>query len=494
MQLPNPLIPGFNPDPSIVRVGEDYYLATSTFEYLPGIPVYHSTDLVQWNLIGHVVTTEDQLASANVPTNGGAWAPTIRFHAGLFYVAVTDALGKGTLIFTAENPAGPWSGGLLTDISGIDPDLAWDDNGDCYATFSGLILEGEELGKHLGIQQAKLDLRTGKRLEAPRDLWAGTGLMFPEAPHIYKIGDWWYLMIAEGGTERGHSVSIARSKSISGPFEGGPNNPFLSARSTARPIQNTGHGDLVELPNGEWVMVLLGMRTRGMTRSFSSLGRETFATNVTWADGWPAAEPVHPNDFAGVPEFTDNFSDGALGLEWISVRQLPSSVSTLNADGLRVVGNGNSMSHLRPAFVGRRQRRLEGIVRANLEVSGTGGLSMRYDENAHYDIEISDGKLIARSVVSRLTHEVISETFDCVNGCAELYIELVPGGLGFSQDAQTSDFVRLGFISNGEKHQVAEFDGRYLSAEVTCSFTGRVIGIYCTEGSVLARSYSETAE
>lgn len=500
MQLPNPLIPGFNPDPSIVRVGEDYYLATSTFEYLPGIPVYHSKDLVNWNLIGHVVTRETQLASAEVPTNGGAWAPTIRFHDGQFYVAVTDALGRGTLIFTAENPAGPWSDGVVTDISGIDPDLAWDEYGDCYATFSGLILEGEELGKHLGIQQAKIDLKTGKRLEAARDLWSGTGLMFPEAPHIYKIGEWWYLMIAEGGTERGHGVSIARSKNIDGPFEGGPNNPFLSARSTTRPIQNTGHGDLVQLPNGDWVMVLLGMRTRGMTRSFSSLGRETFATNVTWQNSWPSAEPVHPSDIAGVPEFTDTFAAADLNLEWVSVRQLPASVSRLESDGLHIVGNGKGMSDIRPAFVGRRQRRLEGIVKATVAVDGTGGLSMRYDENAHYDIEIAGDKLIARSVVSRITHEVVAQGFDLAKaknaaGEVTLYLELAPGGFGFNLDAQTSDFVRLGYLdSSGAKHQVTEFDGRYLSAEVTCSFTGRVIGVYAVDGEVVVKGYSETAE
>lgn len=498
MQLPNPLIAGFNPDPSIVRVGDHYYLATSSFEYLPGLPIYHSTDLVHWDLIGHVVTTEQQLASADVPTNGGAWAPTIRFHEGLFYVAVTDALGKGTLIFSAENPAGPWSGGVLTNISGIDPDLAWDDNGDCYATFSGLILEGKDLGKHLGIQQAKIDLKTGQLLEEPRDLWSGTGLMFPEAPHIYKIGDWWYLMIAEGGTERGHGVSISRSKSITGPFEGGPNNPFLSARSTARPIQNTGHGDLVQLPNSEWVMVLLGMRTRGMTRSFSSLGRETFATNVTWFDGWPVAEPVNPNAIAGVPEFTDNFNSSELNPEWVSIRQLPSSVSKLEKDGLRIFGNGQSMSNLRPAFVGRRQRRLEGVVRATLVADGAGGLSVRYDENAHYDLELADGKLLARSVVSRITHEIVHESSSLANamspkGELTLYMELAPGGQGFNLDAQTSDFIRLGYLDiNGDKQQVAEFDGRYLSAEVTCSFTGRVIGVYALDSSVLVKRYSET--
>lgn len=123
VNLPNPLIPGFNPDPSVVRVGDDYYVCTSTFEYLPGLPIYHSNDMVNWKTIGHVVTTEHQLASANIPTNGGAWAPTIRHHDGVFYVVVTDAMGRGTLMFTATDPAGPWSDGIVTNISGIDPDL-----------------------------------------------------------------------------------------------------------------------------------------------------------------------------------------------------------------------------------------------------------------------------------------------------------------------------------------------------------------------------------
>jgi beta-xylosidase len=180
-----------------------------------------------------------------VPTGGGAWAPTIRHHEGTFYLVVTDALGRGTLIFTAEKPEGPWSDGIVTDIDGIDPDLAWTADGTCYMTFSGLILSGEEMGKHLGIQQVRIDLATGKKLEEPRNMWKGTGLMFPEAPHLYEIDGTWYLMIAEGGTERGHGISIARSASPEGPFEGAPNNPILSARSTSRPVQNTGHGDLV---------------------------------------------------------------------------------------------------------------------------------------------------------------------------------------------------------------------------------------------------------
>lgn len=503
MQLPNPLIPGFNPDPSIVRVGQDYYLATSTFEYLPGIPIYHSTNLLNWDLIGHVVTRPGQLQVDGVPTAGGAWAPTIRYHDGLFYLAVTDAMGRGTLVFTATNPAGPWSDGVLTEVPGIDPDLAWDIDGNCYITYSGLILKGEEFGTHKGIQQVKVDLATGKSLSPVKDLWSGSGLMFPEAPHLYQIGDYWYLMIAEGGTERGHGVSIARATSPEGPFESGPNNPFLSARSTERPIQNTGHGDLVQLPDGSWVMVLLGMRTRGMTRAFSSLGRETFATNVTWVDGWPVAEPVHASDLVGTPEFIDDFSGTGLtsdghGLEWVSVRRFPAQVSTAANGILTIQGEGRDMSHVSPTFVGRRQRRLTGIVVAAVRVFGAGGITIRYDETAHYDLEIQGDKLVARSVLSKLESQIVSDSFSVgsakhPDGSVHLFFEFVTPE-GTFEALQTSDYINLGWIDPaGKKHVVTQFDGRYLSAEVTCSFTGRVIGVYSENGHLEVLSYKEVA-
>jgi xylan 1,4-beta-xylosidase len=493
LKLPNPLIPGFNPDPSIVRVGEDYYLATSTFEYLPGVPIYHSKDLINWSLIGHVVTRVGQLQFAGVPTGGGAWAPTIRFHDGLFYVVITDAIGRGTLIFTAENPAGPWSDGVLTDIDGIDPDVAWDEEGTCYMTFSGLILHGAEMGKHLGIQQVRIDLKTGKKLEEPRDMWRGTGLMFPEAPHLYQIDGTWYLMIAEGGTERGHGVSIAKSDSPMGPFIGGPNNPFLSARSTSRPVQNTGHGDLVQTPSGEWVMVCLGMRTRGMTRAFSSLGRETFATNVTWVDGWPVAEPIELNDVLPAPEFVDNFDAAEVSGEWLTIRREGHEVYEKKASSLLIKGEGRGLDHEAPSFVGRRQRRLEGIVRANVKVQGVGGLTMRYDEAAHYDIEVSGNQIIARSVLSYTSQEfaVAAPAGDDVT----LFIKLDKPVGNDMPAMQTSDIVRLGFLNaDGSENIVASFDGRYLSAEVTCSFTGRVIGLYSIDGSLELNRYEEVAK
>ena len=174
----------------------------------------------------------------------------------------------------------------------IDPDLAWDEDGTAYVTFSGLHTSGEQVGQHLGIQQVRVDPAAGKALEAPRSLWSGTGLKFPEAPHLYHRGDSWYLVIAEGGTERGHGVSVARGPSPEGPFEGHPANPVLSARSTSRPIQNTGHADLVATPDGGTALVLLGVRPLGLPQSFSPLGRETFITPVSWAGGWPQTEPV----------------------------------------------------------------------------------------------------------------------------------------------------------------------------------------------------------
>ena len=176
MSLPNPALPGFYPDPSICRVGDDYYLACSTFEYLPGIPVFHSTDLASWALVGHVADRPGQL-DPRVPTLGGAWAPTIRFRDGVFHVVVTDAMGRGTLLFTAADPAGPWSDGLELEVPGIDPDLAWDADGTAYITYSGLLLDSRRApghpagadrpGDRRGARGAALAV-VGHRAEVPR--------------------------------------------------------------------------------------------------------------------------------------------------------------------------------------------------------------------------------------------------------------------------------------------------------------------------------------
>jgi beta-xylosidase len=158
-----------------------------------------------------------------VATGGGVWAPTIRYRDGVFYIIVTIAMSpRGCVVFTAADPAGPWSDGITIDgVGGIDPDLAWDDDGTAYVTFSGLSTSGEQLGQHLGIQQVRVDLAAGKALEAPRSLWSGAGLKFPEAPHLYQSGDFWYLVIAEGGTERGHGSASSGARLRSGPCGAG---------------------------------------------------------------------------------------------------------------------------------------------------------------------------------------------------------------------------------------------------------------------------------
>jgi xylan 1,4-beta-xylosidase len=488
---PNPLIPGFNPDPSIVRADDAYYLVTSTFEYLPGIPVYRSTDLVEWTQIGNVATRPEQLQIEEVPTGLGVWAPTIRFREGTFYVIVTIPFSpKGCVVYTATDPAGPWDDGTTIEgVNGIDPDLAWDDDGTAYVTFSGLLLSGPDLGKHLGVQQVKVDLAAGKALEEPRSLWSGTGLKFPEAPHVYRRGDWWYLLIAEGGTERGHGVSVARGRSPEGPFEGHPANPVLSARSTSRPIQNTGHGDLVETDDGT-ALVMLGARPLGGTVAFSPLGRETFITDVAWAGGWPRPEPVLLSPRPGVEVEDFDFADPS-SLDdpgWIAVRTLPSEVASLTATPgrLTIVADGSTLDDSHPRFVGRRQRHIRSTVSAVVDAAaGTGGLGFRYDEQHHVSLEARGNggstRVTALATVAGLRQ---SWSADLPGHEVELRIEMAPPATGFSAEALGGDRVRLVARANGEDVLLTVLDGRFWTAEVAASFTGRVIGLFATEGTM----------
>jgi xylan 1,4-beta-xylosidase len=492
----NPAVPGFHPDPSVVRVGGDYWLACSSFEYFPGIPLFHSTDAEHWEPAGHVVTRPGQLALEAVPTGGGAWAPTIRFHEGRFWVTVVDAMGRGPLLFTAEDPRGPWSDGLVLEgVDGIDHDIAWDAAGTCYVTYSGLILGGPEVGRHLGIQQVRMDTTTGRALEAPRSLWSGTGLKFPEAPHLHEIGGTWYLMIAEGGTERGHGVSIARGPSPEGPFEGAPRNPVYSHRSTNHPVQNAGHGDLVRTDDG-WRMVLLGTRPAGMTQAFAPMGRETFATRVDWVDGWPGVERFGLSPAAPYAETVTTF-DEPPGDEWLSVRDAARDW-VVTADGvLRITadpslppdGDGGvpvAMDAQRPRFLGRRQQHTASRLAAVIDPGdGIGGLAVRYDEWHHYDIEAGRGVVRARVRLDQLEHTWV---VPAPAGGLLLWIETVPPVAGgFDPGGMTCDNVRLGFGEGDSRTVVAEMDGRYLTSDTTASFTGRVYGPYAAAGTVAVR-------
>lgn len=282
MIFKNPIIPGYNPDPSICRVGDDFYLVNSTFEFFPGVPIYHSKNLINWELIGHCLTRREQLELEGCRNSGGIYAPTIRYHEGMFYMITTNVTHKGNFVVHTDDIGGEWSDPAWIDQGGIDPSLFWDEDGTCYYCSTGT-LDGVR-----GIVGFVIDPMTGEILSEKKILSEGCGGQCAEGPHIYKKDGYYYLMIAEGGTEYAHRETIQRSKCIWGPYEPCPHNPILSHKEYKKSeIQATGHADLVEDKNGNWWLVFLGIR-RFSHALLHNLGRETFLAPVTWDEnGWP---------------------------------------------------------------------------------------------------------------------------------------------------------------------------------------------------------------
>jgi beta-xylosidase len=489
----NPVIPGFFPDPSVAKVGDTYYLATSSFEYLPGIPIFESRDLVNWAQIGNVATGPEHFTfSPELLASQGVYAPTLRFHDGLFYLIVSitgfGAMDRLPAIFTATDPAGPWSSPVyVTGLKGIDPDIAWDSDGTCYVTVATVGV----------IRQARVNPATGAILEQPRVMWSGTPNMHaPEAPHLYQIGNWWYLLIAEGGTSRGHAVSIARAKTPYGPFTPLPQNPILTHRGLGLPIQNVGHGDLVEGPDGSWWMVLLGVRQMGEAKQWHPLGRETFLNPVTWLDEWPRTPLVSETievpwalEPALDPAYRTDFDEQALDASWISPGRFPADVSdlTVQPDSLTVTaGTGEPMAvdAGKRRFVARRQTSPSFYTRTNIDVSrGIGGITVWYDDLNHYDVLAGNGEVWVRGFVGGFEHFTEPVQIPSHSRQVILRIETYPPIEKVPH--MGSDTVVLGFENEaGEFTELSRLDGRYLSAEVAGGFTGRVVGLLAAQGTV----------
>ncbi|WP_394428991.1 glycoside hydrolase family 43 protein [Streptomyces sp. SGAir0957] len=471
----HPVLPGFHPDPTICRVGDDYYLACSSFEYVPGIPLFHSRDLRNWTRIGNVLDRPEQLRlPVESPSSGGIYAPTLRHHDGRFWLIVTNVSDGGNFLVTATDPAGPWSDPVpLPDVHGIDPDLAWDDDGACYCTVAG-------------VSQFRIDPYTGKTLGEPRRVWSGTpGAKAPEAPHLYRVGDFWYLLIAEGGTERGHGVSVARGPAPTGPFEPCPGNPVLTHRSTDDPVQNTGHADLVRAPDGAWWMVFLGVRPRGGSPGWHVLGRETFLAPVTWEDGWPVVGALVSGSETPPATYRDDFTSAALAPEWISPRARPTThVTTREPPGrLTLRAAGASLDEPDVTFVGRRQEDLTCRVRTRVDAArGCGGLAVRLDERHHYEIEADaeEVRVVARIGPARTVLAARPATGQPLVLGVEIAETVTP------DDARTGpDTLTFGVEeADSTFTALAALDGRYLSTEVAGGFTGRVIGLYAAAGTV----------
>ena len=415
----NPILAGFHPDPSICRVGEDYYLINSTFAYFPGIPVFHSRDLVHWTQIGHVIDRPTQLNYDGLGVSRGIFAPAISHHAGIFYVVCTMVDGGGNFLVTATNPAGPWSDPVWYDFEGIDPSLFFDNDGRAWLVNNGAP-EGKPLYEgHRAIWIQEFEPTT-RKLVGPRAVLVNGGVdlakkpIWIEGPHLFKRGGWYYLSCAEGGTEYFHSQVIFRSKSPTGPFAPWDKNPILTQRDLAGDVPQaviaTGHADMVIGPDSSWWSVFLGCRP--YAGKFYNTGRETFMLPVTWTDdGWPQILPpgvrvpyVIPSPRVGrvVPEappdlqpftgnFTwrDEFAGSVLSPEWVMLRQPHENWWKLAGGRLELTPRSAALSGLNnPTFLGRRLQHARFSATTRLAVPAAAGVSaglvVFQNETHHY--------------------------------------------------------------------------------------------------------------
>lgn len=482
MMYRNPVISGFNPDPSICRVGSDYYLVTSSFEYFPGVPIYHSTDLVNWTQIGYCLTRDSQLPLLKSPSSAGIYAPTIRYHNGKFYMITTNVCEMGNFYVTAERPEGPWSDPIKIDMPGIDPSLTFDDDGMVYATSSGITV-------------ASVDIETGKLTSEKKHAWSGTGGRHAEAPHLYKIKGKYYLMLAEGGTEAGHMVTIARSDSPWGPFESCPYNPILTHRDRGgHTIQATGHADLFEAHDGTWWAVFLATRVSQNYPPVHHLGRETFLAPVTWdADGWPvignngivelemSAPSFMTSELPAVSGvIRDEFDTDTLSLPW-NFRRNPNPAQWSLTDrpgSLRLSCTETTFSDMASTgFLGRRQQHFNCRFSSLVDFNPTSdneeaGLTVIMNDEHHYEIFIKRNNNGKRSVAVR------RRIGDLTAIVAEEAIRDAAIVLSISADR---DKYQFGYSAPGSEPQIiASGSTRYISTEIAGGFTGVLLGMYAT--------------
>lgn len=410
----NPIIPGFYSDPSICQNGQDYYAVFSSFEFFPGVPVFHSRDLVNWRQISYCLTRRSQLELKDAVTSDGIYAPTLRCHNGTYYMITSNRCSKVGNHFYVSSPSmeGPFRDPVWitnpdgSSIDGVDPSLFFDEDGQVY--FS--CVAWDDRGQ--GIGQARIDLESGRLLEPLRIVWHGTGGTFPEGPHTYRINGWYYLMIAEGGTEYGHKVTIARSRNIDGPYESCPRNPILTQNYQyvqSGCIQGVGHGDLFEAHDGTWWIIVHGFRTS--IGKLHHLGRETMLAPVVWdTDGWPI---VNQNGWLDdvitlqgtfseavqkqVPGFCDDFSAPSSALNWNFLRNPDRSRYQFRASdgkGVSLTGSKESLSQEgSPTWLGTRQRHFDCRTKVNMSFfpreGDEAGLTVYQTPEHHYDIVVA---------------------------------------------------------------------------------------------------------
>ncbi len=479
----NPILPGFYPDPSICAVGDDFYLVNSTFAYFPGIPIMHSKDLAHWEQIGNACDRESQLPLGDTGHSRGLFAPTIRYHEGTFYIICTNVSYGGNFIITAQNPAGPWSEPhYIEGADGIDPSLFFDEDGTCYYIGTHPNPAGCQYDGDWYIWIQELDIENMKLVGEVHNVWNGAmrNIIWPEGPHLYKIGEYYYIMHAEGGTGPDHAVTVCRSKNVYGPYENNFCNPILTHRHLGRkyPICYVGHADLVKTINDEWYMVMLAVRP---LEGYTTMGRETFLARVEWENDWPVVNP-------GVGRLTDTVEINlpkwtaytAESNEYVfsTMGQLPPEFMVLrNADkshyslekgkGLLMLFDTHTLKEqASPSYLALRQKHHHFIAKALLDVSNLSEdkrAGIAYVQNNLYNLRVEvNGKM--------------AEVILCENGTDRRVISMPLQGSNPLEVSLEVDGLSAAVIIEGQRSP--EVDIRTLSTEAAGGFTGCTVGLY----------------
>lgn len=479
MNYQNPVIPGFHPDPSICRDEEGgYYLVTSSFEYAPAVPLFYSTDLVNWTCVGHCLESEEQVDLEGTPPSGGIFAPTIRKHEDTYYMITTNVT-RGVFYVTSKNPKKGWSAPIfLRGVRGIDPSLFWEDG----KAYMQIAVEGK--GHVSCIAQAEVDLEQGKLLTELEEITYGTSGRDVEAPHIYKKDGYYYLLCAEGGTREGHMITIQRSRNIWGPFIGYEKNPILTNRNkTNEELQGTGHGDLVQDYQGNWWCVALAFRP---VHYRHVLGRETILLPAEWEQNqWPsiykgfAENVIETEKISAVQERNfhtrDCFGEEPLAPHWNKLRKFQEEAYEQNPrEGcLMLKGSNVTLDEAgAPVFLGRRQEHHAFSFTVDIwweEKLQDSGLALYMDPTHHMEICLKNEGEKKQCFVRKTVGEIKVSSPAKEVTASEIQLQI-------TGDKQTYSFY---VIEKGNRELLDWTRCSHLATEVADSdFTGVYMGMY----------------
>jgi len=501
-QYSNPILQGFYPDPSIVRVGRDYYLVNSTFIWFPGIPVFHSRDLVNWTQIGNAIDRSSQLNFAKLNTWQGVYAPDITFHAGTFYIINTCVPCGGNFVITAKNPAGPWSEPTWLPIDGIDTSLFFDEDGSAWIINNGPPEEKPRYEGHRAIWLQQFDTKQMK-LIGPRKVLIDSGVhpeenpIWIEGPHIFRKDGAYYLIAAEGGTAEGHSEVVFRSDKVTGPYVPFADNPILTQRDLkGSPITSTGHASFVKTPSGDWWSVFLGVRPYD-DQNFNT-GRETFLMPVRWEQGWPRitdhgarvpwvarrpnlpAGPRAPVPTSGSFTIRDEFNGSKLPPYWMMMRNPVGKWWRLAGGALHLDARGTALGDMgNPSLWARRQQHLNATVTTRVRFSPpsdaaeAGLAAMQNDEYFYY---LAVGRDHGKRVV-RLRRRAGGP--DAMAGAILASSPIPHGPIELRINARGAAY-EFGWSADGKSwHLLARnADGTLLSTKKSGGFVGAVFALY----------------